>query len=129
MSDDLVKRLDKLVEDLGEGRACYGHEYIDAAVDAIERIEALEAQVRAADALAEAGERYRAAVAGMLVQLERTGALDSIVSDLFPESKKRGVRADQGFAAVDAARNNVKQWSDVYDASAAAYRATKEGGA
>ena len=97
--------------------------------EAADRIEALEEQVRAADALAEAGERYRGAVAGMLVQLERTGALDSIVSDLFPESKKRGVLADQGFAAVDAARNNVKQWSDVYDASAAAYRATKEGGA
>ena len=45
MTDDLVRRLDALVEDLREGRACWGHEYISAAVDAMDRIEALEAEL------------------------------------------------------------------------------------
>lgn len=43
MTNDLIKRLDALVEDLGEGRACWGSEYIDAAVDATYRIEQLVA--------------------------------------------------------------------------------------
>lgn len=53
---DLMKRLEALVEDLGEGRACCGVDYIDAAVDAAAHIEALEAQLAKADALAEAVE-------------------------------------------------------------------------
>ena len=44
---DLVKRLEALVDDLGQGRACCGVDFIDAAVDAIARIEALEKELEA----------------------------------------------------------------------------------
>jgi hypothetical protein len=43
---DIVERLDQLVEDLGEGRACYGVDYIDAAVDAAAEITRLRAKLR-----------------------------------------------------------------------------------
>ena len=51
---DIVERLDQLVDDLGEGRACCGLDYIDAAVDAAAEITRLRAKVAKADKLAEA---------------------------------------------------------------------------
>jgi len=45
MSKGILGRLDSLVNELGEGRACWGHDFIDAAVDAMDRIEELEAQL------------------------------------------------------------------------------------
>ena len=55
MSKGILGRLDSLVNELGEGRACWGHDFIDAAVDAMDRIEELQAKLaKAIEALDEA---------------------------------------------------------------------------
>ena len=48
MSKGILGRLDSLVNELGEGRACWGHDFIDAAVDAMERIDELEGKLKSA---------------------------------------------------------------------------------
>ena len=45
MTNDVVKSLCDLVEDLCEGRETYVHEYVDAALKAANYIEELEAKL------------------------------------------------------------------------------------
>ena len=45
MSNDVVKDLCDLIEDLCEGRETYVHEYVDAALKAANYIEELEAKI------------------------------------------------------------------------------------
>ena len=47
MSKDVVKDLCDLIEDLCEGRETYVHEYVDAALNAANYIEQLEAELAA----------------------------------------------------------------------------------
>ena len=77
---DIVERLDQLVDDLGEGRACCGLDYIDAAVDAAAEITRLRAKVAKADALAEAasymlGRRLTCLAAYIFTQATMTTSL------------------------------------------------------
>ena len=44
MSKDIINRLDSLVEALIEGDACNSHDYISAAIDAMECVEELMAE-------------------------------------------------------------------------------------
>ena len=74
------------------------------------RIEALEAE---RDRLVYALSGFAPAVQALLNACEKAGVFDSLISDLFPDAKRRGVRRDQGFSAIDAARNDVRMWADV----------------
>ena len=44
----------------------------------------------------------------MLSEAQKTGVLDNILPEIFPDAKTRGTRADMGLKQLDAARNNLR---------------------
>lgn len=48
------------------------------------------------------------AASALLDTIQKSGMADNLLPALFPDAKTRGTRADAGFKAFDAARNNLR---------------------
>ena len=75
------------------------------------RLRETETELRAeVSKLREAAQGLIPAVTELLSVAEKAGAFDNLIAELYPDSTKRGTRRSDGYARIDAARNQVKMW-------------------
>ena len=97
-----VRREDALELLASHGQA---QEAYAAQLDAEAEAAALRAKVARLEG---ALEGVTSAAQQMLSEAQKTGVLDNILPEIFPDAKTRGTRADMGLKQLDAARNNLR---------------------